>query len=160
MDLEVLGLEDTIKAMEALPGLLGTQVYGDGMLAAAGVIAAEAKTTTAFMDDSGALRASIRARRRSSYVHTRSGPRKTARSAAQVVAAAPHAFIVEYGRAPGSGYPGAPPKPYLEPAVINTLGRQLSAAGGAMRTSFATLRVQLTSGRVSQRTTRLLAEDT
>ena len=150
MQVDFTGIEDTIKALNALPGLLATQVYGDGMLAAAKVVAADAKQTAAFSDKTGALRKSIRARKQSSTVHTSRGRRKVAGSAAQVVAGgkgANQAFIIEYGRAAGPGYPGAAPRPYLEPALVNTASRQLAAAGAVMKRSFATLAVQITSHR-------------
>ena len=161
MQVDFVGIEETIKAIEALPGLVGTQVYGDGMLAAAKVVRDQAKGRVPVK--TGALQKSIRARKRSSRVAVSGGYRKTAGSAAQVVAGgakANHAFIVEFGRAPGKGYPGEPPKPYLEPALHATKNEQLNAAGEAMKRSFAKIAVKITSGKASKRTLRLAAEDT
>ena len=155
MQVDFSGLEEAIKNIEALPGLLGTQVYGDGMLAAAKVAAAESKALVPV--STGALRDSIRARKRSAVVHTSKGRRKTSGAAAQVVAGgsgARHAFLVEYGTV------RAPAHPYLEPALHGSTSRLLAAAGAAMKRSFVKLAVQITSGKATKRTLRLAAEDT
>ena len=155
MEIDFVGIEDMIKAIDNLPGLLGTQVYGDGMLAAAKVVAAEAKTIVPVR--TGALRDSIRARKRSAVVHTTRRRRKIAGAAAQVVAGgknAHHAFLIEYGTVRMKA------QPYLEPALRSTVSQQLAAAGAVMQKSFAKLATQITSGRATKRTLRLLAEDT
>ncbi|WP_425154851.1 HK97 gp10 family phage protein [Candidatus Palauibacter sp.] len=159
--LDFVGFEEAAEAMEVLPGQLGQHVQGDGMLAMARVVAADAKTRVPAR--TGRLRESIKARKQGSYVHTSRGRRRIAGSAARVVAGGPgahQAYIIEFGRAPGPGYPGMAPRPYLEPALFGTKSEQLSAAGAAMRRSFARLATQITSGRATKRTLRLLAEDT
>ncbi len=135
LQIDFVGLEETARAVEALPGLLGTHVYGEGMLAAARVVRNHARGTAAFTDKTGALRKSIRARRQASKIHTSRGERRVPGSAAQVVAGGPgarQAYIIEVGRMPGPGYPGARARPFLEPALINTTSQQLQAAGAAM----------------------------
>ncbi len=163
MDVDFTGFEDTIKAIEALPGLLGQAVYGAGMLAAAQVVAAQAKTTSAFADKTGRLRGSIKARPRASRVYTSAGRRKIPGSAAQVFAGGPgamQAFLIEHGRQPGPGYPAAERRPFLEPALIGTRAQQFSAAVRAMKRQLGTVNEQIRSGRVSRRNLRLLSEDT
>ena len=163
MQADFTGIDEVLKAISALPGLVGQEVYGAGMLAAAKTVATEARSTAAFSDRTGALRGSIRARSRSSRVHTSRGLRKIPGSAAQVVAGgegANQAFIIEHGRAPGPGYPGMPARPYLEPALVSTTSQQLSVAGAAMQRKFGALTVKITSGKATRRTLRLAAEDT
>ena len=155
MQIDFGGFDETIKAMEALLGLVGTQVYGDGMLAAAKVVAAEAKTLVPVK--TGALRDSIKTRKRSAYVQTSKGLRKTAGVAAQTVAGGPgarHAFLVEHGTVRAAAHP------YLEPAVRGSISRIFAAAAEAMKRSFSKLAVQITSGKATKRTLRLAAEDT
>ncbi|MYH25520.1 MAG: hypothetical protein F4156_09855 [Holophagales bacterium] len=162
MQLDFTGFEETIKAMTALPALTATQVYGDGMLGAAKVVRDEARGTVALGDRTGRLRASIKVRRQASRVHTSRGLRKIPGSAAQVLAggeAARQAFYIEYGRATGPGHSGAAPQPFLEPALISTTSRQLTAAGAAMKKSFAARAPKITSSRTTRRTLRPVAED-
>ena len=66
MEIELDGIEELaslIAVLEALPGLLEKAAVGDGLLAAAQVVAKEAKASAAFQDRTGDLGRSIRARR-------------------------------------------------------------------------------------------------
>ena len=147
MEIEITGIEEAaalIGALDALPGVLGQVALEDGLLEAAKVAAAEAKNTTAFKDKTGALRASIRARR---------GKRRY-KPSALVEATAPHAHLVELGtiRAPGH--------PFLEPAVRNTRADQNRAFARGVGKNFKKVEQELTGkGRVSRRTRRALGAD-
>ena len=159
IDVDVSGLEETVKALEALPGVLGRRVQGDGLAAAARVVRDEAKTLVPVR--AGALRDSIRARRRAQIVYTSRGRKRISGAAAQVVAGgegAPHAMLVEYGTVGPSGAAKTLAQPYLEPAALNTRAKQLSAAAGAMRRAFARIGRQLATGTATATVRRFAAE--
>ena len=173
IDIEVRGMEEMIRAMNRLPGLLHTVVIGDGLYAAAGVVAQHAKQTSAFTSRTGRLRRSIRRRRRSQRVFTRSGSRRTANAAARVHAGgkgARQAWIIEGGRKAGKSggrnYPGADARPFLYPALSETQGAQLAAAIAEVRQSLPKIQSQLAAagrgslGSLNTRTRRLLGADT
>ena len=161
MDVNFAGIEETVRAIESLPGLLGSQVYGNGMVAMAKVVAQEAQRSTSFRDRTGRLRASIKARKRTALVYTSRGLRKTAGAGARVYAGGPgakQAHIIERGREPGRGYPGAAPRPFLGPALLQTGNRQFSAAGEAIQKSYLRLGNQITTRTLSRRNLRLISE--
>ena len=168
------------RALERLPGTLGERVHGEGMAAAARVVRNAAKANAPFVDRSGALRRSIRARRRSQKVYTlfpRRGSRRITGAAAQVLAGARgsrsisgdagddrdsgarQAYIIEFGRKPGSNYPGAPPYPFLLPAATSTQGEQFRAATTALRKAFIRVSREIISGKARPITLRHLASD-
>ena len=74
MDIEVEGMEELLKAMESLPGLVGQHVQGDGLAAAARIVADQAKIRVPVK--TGALRDSIRARKQAARISTVRGPKK------------------------------------------------------------------------------------
>ena len=166
MSADIEGLDELLRAMEALPGLVAEHVQGAGLHAAAEVVRDEAKQTSEFADKTGALRASIRARRVAGRVHTGAGVRKVPGAAARVEAGgagARQAYLIEYGRAggvskTGKRYPAAPPHPYLEPALTGTASRQLMAAVASMRQNFARVARQITAGRATKTIKRLAAQ--
>ena len=160
MQISIRGLEELRRNMERLPGLLAESLFGKGMLAVAQAVARDARATAPYKDRTGASRRSIRARPRSGYVSTSRGRVKLARSAAQVLAGgkgARQAFILEFGRKPGPGYPGAPPFPYLEPAILSILSQVSQIAGLEMAIEFAKLASELSSKKPSRRTVNLLS---
>ncbi|WP_425152892.1 HK97-gp10 family putative phage morphogenesis protein [Candidatus Palauibacter sp.] len=150
--IEVEGLSAVAAAMDALPGLVAERVQGDGLAAAARVVRDEARETAAFTDRTGRLRASIRSGRRAEVVDTGRGRKRVPGASAVVEVRAPHAHLIEYGTV------RAPAHPFLEPAVIATRTRQLSAAVAAMGRSFKRIATQLAAGKVARITRRLAAE--
>ena len=141
------------RALLRLPGTLGARIHGAGMAAAARVVRNHAKATAPFTDRSGRLRGSIRARRRSQKVYTlfpARGSRRITGAAAQVLVGgegARQAFVIEFGRAPGPGYPGAPAFPFLLPAATSTRREQFSAATRALTRAFLQVAREIQSGR-------------
>ena len=154
-----------LRAINALPGTLGERIHGAGLVAAARVVRDYAKANAGFVDRSGRLRSSIRARRRSQKVFTLSpnkGSRRIPGAAAQVVVGgrgARQAYIIEFGREPGPGYPGSRAFPILLPAATSTRGQQLTVAIAAMRRNFAQTTREIQSGRPRPVTLRHLAAD-
>ena len=149
MDIEISGFDEIIEALEALPGLVGARVQGDGLVAAARVIRDAAKDNVPV--DTGLLQRSIRTGRRSQIVYTFNGPRRIPGAAAQVRAGgnraigedsrpASHAVLVEYGTV------RTRKTPYLEPAIGSTTAAQLGAAKIAMERSLVRVLKQLASG--------------
>ena len=139
-----------LKAIDDLPGLVGSRVQGKGMLAAARVIRDDAQKTAAFIDDTGNLRKSIKARRQSQYVNGR----RVAGAAAQVYAGgdgARQAFLIEYGH----GGNAAPAHPFLEPAIHSTRPQQLIAMATAMRGEFVKVAFALANRTQSATISRL-----
>lgn len=124
--MELDGIEELaslIAALEALPGLLEKAAVGDGLLAAAQVVAKEAKASAAFQDRTGDLERSIRARR----------GRRASPPTAVVEATAPNAGLLELGTA------NSPARPFLEPALRNTASRQLKAFAEVTSKKFKTV---------------------
>ena len=153
MSFEMEGMEELLRAMAALPGLVAERVYGDGMQAASKVVRDEAKRLVPVR--TGALRDSIRARRRVGYVETFTGRKRVPGGAAQVFAGgsgARHAVLVEYGTVHD------PAKPFLEPALLSDRNRQLTAAAAAMSKAFTKIGRDLAAGRATRIVRRLAAE--
>ena len=168
IDFTVEGFRETLRAIDALPGLLAERVQGDGLIAAARVARDEARKLVPVK--TGALQRTIRARRVSQRVDTARGKKRIPGAAAQVLAGQSgrttrgrtrtsviYAAIVEYGLIRNR----ATAQPYLEPALIGTRTRQLAAAVQAMRQSLPKIQAQLDffSGvrktRITQRLTNL-----
>ena len=153
MDIEVEGMEELLKAMESLPGLVGQHVQGDGLAAAARIVADQAKIRVPVK--TGALRDSIRARKQAARISTVRGPKKVPAGAAAVYAGgrgARQAVMIEYGT------PTAAAHPYLEPALLSTGSQQLSAAGQAMQRAYLRLAKQFVSGKTTKTVRRLAAQ--
>lgn len=157
-------------AIQKLPGTLGARVHGAGMAAAARVVRNHARANAPFKDISGGTRRSIRARRRSQKVYTLypvRGSRRIAGAAAQVLAGrtgtssyeGAQAYILEFGRKPGPGYPGAPPFPFMMPAAIMTQREQFRAAATALRRAFLQVAGEIRTGRARPITLRNLANE-
>ena len=160
------GLTETLRAMDALPGLLGARVQGDGLIAAARVARGEARKLVPVR--TGSLQRTIRARRVSQLVQTTRGRKRIPGAAAQVLAgqsgrttrgrsrtAVIYAAIVEYGLIRNR----STARPYLQPALLGSRSRQLAAAFQAMRQSLPKIQRQLNafSGVAQTRTTRRIA---
>lgn len=150
IDFKFMGLSETLRAIDALPGLLAERVQGDGLIAAARVARDEARKLVPVR--TGALQRTIRARRVSQLVHTARGRHRVSGAAAQVLAgqsgrttrgrsrtAVIYAAIVEYGLIRNR----ATARPYLQPALIGSRTRQLAAAVLAMRQSYPKIQRQL-----------------
>ena len=150
IDFNFEGFPETLRAIDALPGLLAERVQGDGLIAAARVTRDEARKLVPVK--TGALQRTIRARRVSQRVQTASGRKNVPGAAAQVLAgqsgrttrgrtrtAVIYAVVVEYGLIRNR----ATAQPYLEPALIGTRTRQLAAAVQAMRQSYPKIQLQL-----------------
>ena len=151
MEMNISGVEQLIKNMDDMPGLVAQEIYGDGMRAAAAVVARRARILV--REKSGRLKRSIRPRRRSVTVDTLYGSMKVSGGGAQVVAGgrgARQAWIIEHGRR------GAMAFPYLEPALLGTPAKQLIAAGNTMSASFIKLGRAFAAGNISRQTSRLL----
>ena len=71
IDFNFEGFPETLRAIDALPGLLGARVQGDGLIAAARVARDEARKLVPVR--TGALQRTIRARRVSQLVYTARG---------------------------------------------------------------------------------------
>jgi len=113
-DIDLAGARELESLMAELPDGLRLAVFGDATAAMARVVAKSARSMAPV--DTGALKASIRARRMSERVRGR----KVA-SAAAVFAGgegARHAALVEFGRA------GQAANPYLRRAVTSDRARQ------------------------------------
>ena len=108
IDFNFEGFPETLRAIDALPGLLAERVQGDGLLAAARVTRDEARKLVPVR--TGALQRTIRARRVSQRIDTGRGTKRVPGAAAQVLAgqsgrttrgrsrtAVRHAVVVEYG---------------------------------------------------------------
>ncbi len=156
MEIEIGGfdtVETVIAQLVALPGVLEEVATEDGLLAAAKVVAAEAKANAPVGD--GNLRDSIRARR---------GKRRY-RPSALIQAFAPHAHLVEFGTGPrrkkgtGQATGEAPAQPFLEPAAINTKSSQQRAFAEGVKKNFNKVERELKGEiRVRRQTARALAE--
>ena len=144
------GFAEVQRGIDALPGLLGARVQGDGLIAAARVARDEARKLAPVR--TGALQRTIRARRVSQLVQTTRGRKRIPGAAAQVLAGQSgrttrgrtrasviYAAIVEYGLIRNR----ATAQPYLEPALIGSRTRQLAAAVQAMRQSYPKIQRQL-----------------
>ena len=123
--IDVAGLDEVIRVMNRLPGLLSERVQGDGLLAAAREVRDVAKIRVPV--DTGALRNSIRAVRRSGRFETVSGFQRVPGAAARVIAGGPgarHAFLVEGGtvKTRAQPLPSAVPPQYSEPAAYRCSG--------------------------------------
>ena len=164
IDFNFEGFPETLRAIDALPGLLAERVQGDGLIAAARVARDEARKLVPVR--TGALQRTIRARRVSQRVQTASGRKNVPGAAAQVLAgqsgrttrgrsrtAVIYAVVVEYGLIRNR----ATAQPYLEPALIGTRTRQLAAAVQAMRQSYPKIQLQLTGVARQTNITRRLA---
>ena len=149
MQVKVEGIQSVaqvLQQLEALPGVLEEVALEDGLLAAAKVVAAEAKQTADFSDHTGNLRRSIRARR---------GTRRY-RPSALVETKRPegaHAHLIEFGTVKMQD------KPFLVPAANNTKAEQLRACSQGVRKNFSKVERELKGKiKVSRRTARALAE--
>ena len=131
-------LEDSLNS---LPVEMARTVRVAANKAAAKVVAQNARATTAFKDDSGNLRRSIRPVVRGGYTETLHG--KKVRVPGRHVSvragstAARQPVLVEYGH---EGPHPAPPHPFLEPAATSSAQQAFSAAVAAARAAFARLR--------------------
>lgn len=153
MDVDIGGIEDINRALQALPGLMAARVQGDGLIAAARVARGHAQSLVPVR--TGALKKSLRARRRAQTIETLTGRKRVPGAAAQLVAGgkgARHAALVEYGTIRAAA------QPYLEPALLATRSTQLRAAAQALRKSFVRLEGALKKGSVSSTLTRLAAQ--
>ena len=150
IDFNFEGFPETLRAIDALPGLLAERVQGFGLLAAAQVVRLEAQKLVPVR--TGALQRTIRARRVSQRIQTASGRKNVPGAAAQVLAgqsgrttrgrsqsAVIYAVVVEYGLIRNR----ATAQPYLEPALIGTRTRQLATAVAAMRQEYPRIQRQL-----------------
>ena len=145
-------MEVQIKGMDELPGLVAERVQGDGLSAMARVVRDEAKQTVPVK--TGKLRDSIRARRRAAKVDTGRGVKRVPGAAAQTLAGGPgarHAHLIELGTVKAAA------RPYLEPALLATQDKQLSAAAAAMARSFVRIGKQLAAGTPTRIVRRLAA---
>ena len=153
--LSISGLDEAIRVMERLPGLLSERIQGDGLIAAARVVRDQAKARVPVR--TGALRRSIRALRRSGNVETSGGVQRVPGQSARVRAGGPgarHAFLVEGGTVHSRA------QPYLAPALTSTQSQQISAAADAMRAAFVRLGRQLQTGTTPRYAQRLVSVDT
>ena len=143
IDFSFEGFSETLRAIDALPGLLAERVQGDGLIAAARVARDEARKLVPV--STGALQRTIRARRVSQLVYTARGRHRIPGAAAQVRVgqsgrttrgrtrtAVIYTAVVEYGLIRNR----ATAQPYIAPALIGTRTRQLAAAVSAMRQSY------------------------
>ena len=110
---------ETVKALKALKRF-GDEIFGTTLRKANGAAARKArdaaKRSTVFTDRTGALRAGIR------VSNTKAGTR--------LQSTAPHSFIVERGH---GGPRPAPPHPFLETGIRETLDEQLQTAAQVIR---------------------------
>ena len=176
-------LQDSFSAMQAkldaLPGLLGNQVVGAGLAAAARVVVKTARRGSGFDDRTGLLRASFRARATSTRVgddRTRIagtgarvifGGKVRGKSRAVIVAAraggrrAYHAHLVEFGHKGGkrklkSGLrvfvdSSARPHPFVVPAISSSLSAQRNAAAVGMEKALTKLALNLKNNKLTIR---------
>ena len=142
VDFEEQGIAEAIAALEALPGMLAVRVQGNALLAMAKVAAAHAQANAP--EDTGELKSRIRARRRVQRVQTFRGNIRVPGGAAQMIAAAPHAFLLELGTVKAPAYP------FLEPAMLSTRNAQLQAAAQSIKRDLDKLEKDLRSGNVSK----------
>ena len=150
MDVNFSGDEELTRALKQLPGLLAERVQGDGLLAAARLVAEDAATRVRVK--SGALRASIRAGRRSVTIQTLTGQKRVSGGAARVFAGgkgAQHAVLEEYGTAHSS------PNPFLSEAFLANPSAQLAAARQAMAVKFSQLDNEIRRGKINRTTARI-----
>lgn len=145
MQTEIEGLEQVGQmalALEALPGALADRAFNDGLIAAAREVVSVARRTTAFRDQTGNLRKSIRAVR---------GRRQYAPSAL-VVAGAPHSHLIE------RGHSRAPAHPFLVPAAMTARSIALASFVKGVRKNFNKVSAELRGRRrVSAGTRRALS---
>ena len=171
------------KKLRVLPGLIGDTVIGDGLFAQALVIVKAARKTTAFEDQSGLLRASFKARRRSVVVRGRrisgvyaaaifggqvtgnSRRAVSARGASSRKGRAYHAHLVEHGHKGGiqkrngervNVDTSAAPHSFIAPAVYGTEQQQILSAVRAMDTSLRKLARRLKQGNLTRSQQRAL----
>lgn len=129
---ELKGHDDLVRTLAGLERSLRKEAMVDALEAGAQPIFLDVKTTTAFIDRSGKLRDSIEIKRRKASVAIRSGG-----------PAAPHAILIEYGHgttrkgrrehARGGAKQkrgarrgtGAPPHPFMRPAVDRNADRAM-----------------------------------
>lgn len=147
LDVDYSEFDKLIALMEEFPRGVQAKVAGDGMLAAAKVVAAEARRTVAFEDQTGALRDSIRTAKATDWFMGK----KYAGSAAKVIAGgsdAAQAWHMEMGYIHHTGKV-IQARPFMEPALNNTLKEQLNACVSAMRVSFLKLARAFASGKTT-----------
>ena len=119
---DIPDMDALIRRVGSLPAKAKRKGFTDANRAAARVSRKEARATTAFVDKTGLLRSKIKVR--------------TRRGRVELAAEAPHAHLIELGH---GGPQPAPPHPFMEPAIRNTVSRQLEAAAKAFRTFLAKL---------------------
>lgn len=137
-DMQYRAHKELLGAMRSLPGALGEHVQGVGMRAAAKVVAEEMKATSRFIDRTGTLRRSIKAKSKSGTVDTVLGRKRVRNAAAQAGAYARHAHLIELG---GGRLKEA--RPFVYPALESTKVEQMQYASRAMRVAFEKIRADL-----------------
>ena len=136
------------QAMSRLGAGLALDIHQHGAVAAANVAAARARQLVPV--DEGAVQASIRVTR--ARVRQR---RQSVIPGAYLVAGstrndrAAHAVLIEYGTVL------APAQPFIEPAILQTRGGQLSAYTRGVLNRFAIVVRRLATGTAGSRITRL-----
>lgn len=122
LDMRYTGGDGLVVSLGRLPRALEEKVVGDAMEAVAKEAYRMAKTTTAFVDRSGKLRASIKVERVDSVG---ADGKRVKDGAAVLVARRFYAPYVEYGH---GGPRPAKPHPFLWPAVEQSYRRGVKAA--------------------------------
>ncbi len=142
-------IQDAIRFFKELPGRLDETVHQDAMMAAARVVAAEARRRVPIR--TGALRDSIRVRR--SPKKYRPGAMVIASGSKKAGTKGYHAKLVEYGTVK------TPAQPYMESAA-RARSKQIRAAAKAINKSFNRVVKELIGGKKpTRRTRRALAAD-
>ena len=125
------------RSLARLPGVVGVEVRGKGLLAAAQVVVDQAKATAPFKDRTGRLRRSIRARPiKGRVASSRGGVRSVAKAGSRAQAGSRgsrQAHLIERGH---GGPKPAPAYPFMGPAYSSTVGAQLAAGVAVMRKEF------------------------
>ncbi len=143
-------VREAIKFLEELPGKLDETAHQDAMLAAAKVVAAEARQLVPVR--TGNLRDSIRVR--SSPKRYKPGALVIASGSTKAGAKGYHAKLVELGTVKMAA------RPFLEPAARTTQSKQVQAAAQATGKRFQKVVKELTGGKKPTRQTlRALAAD-
>ena len=143
-------VREAIKFLSQLPGRLDGTAHQDALMAAAKVVAAEAKRLVPV--DTGNLRDSIRVR--SSPKKYKPGALVIASGSTKAGTKGYHAKLVEYGTVKTRA------RPFMEPAARGTASKQVKAAARAAGKSFEKIVKELTGGkRLRGRTARALAAD-
>lgn len=152
IDFRASDFDDIRKDINRLPGLLGTRVYGAGLVAAGRAVAVASRKSPPFKTRTGTLIKSFRARKTRSRV----GGKTIRGSAAQTFTRrAPHGGLVQHGHGPPVGPEGSKPYPVFVPILRRQRTVLTRVALQAMQKEYNKLQAAVDAGSLTRDARRL-----